>query len=991
MKNNKRLAVILLLSIALCIPAFEAMPGAKAFALNSFTISPDPSGSPLYAGHVYYFTLNATLPGNSGSNGVNVYLTPAPGYYPQYGGIAIDYSPAYNPAEIKIAPNQNSGIATMMITVDSNATSSQQILTVNAYDNPGGGGNIIGFFRVTLHVNEVPLTVQTTGLNSASYPTKVYLGGIQVGTAYDASQFTQWLQIDTSTGTATTPIIGVDAIVPGSSGTQNFFIDWSDGIADSTHASITISDPTTLTANYQTATTQVTITSDPAGSGFVNVDGIAFDTPHTFTLAIGSTHNIEAVSAVQGASGTQYVFTSWSDGGGQTHDYVTPSSPATVIAGFKTQYLIDFVVNPTDAGSTVPSGTNVWQDAGSPTVSAIPNEGYNFSSWTSVGSITFSSSISAITEASINGPGIITAHFAPNPVTHFGIVASPSSIVAGASVSVSVTALDQFDNVVTAYSGVAHFNSSDSQAILPADSALTYGIGSFSVILATAGSQTITAADLVTGATGISNAVLVIAGDSNTVTHFDVVASPSSVIAGGSIVASVTALDQFGNMVTAYSGTVHFTSSDGQAALPIDSALSDGFGTFNITLVTVGSQIVTVIDTVTGSTGTSNDVSVTAGQLSSIIISPKSATIVAGSSQAFFVTAYDQYGNNLGDVTGSATLNALGASVSGNLVSATSVGSYMITASYNGKTDAANLTVIPAGVDKIKISPTSSNINAGSFQSYSVEAFDQFGNDLGDVTALSTFSVNGLQTTGNIIFESNPGYYLVVASYSGKTASATLIVFGVQTNTVSQPTYNVVFTESGLPSGQSWSVTFNGKTVSSKTSAIAFTIIGSGGYSWSTQRTLSGAAGKQYVPSVASGMVNVPSTKSISISYTTQYYLTVVSSFGNATGQGWYNAGSKATFGVNSSVTDKSGNLIEFTSWNGTGTGSYTGPGNNQSVTMNNPITESANWKTVVSTTLSTIVEAALILLALLLLAILLLAARRRRKNKNSQNKSVQP
>jgi hypothetical protein len=42
-----------------------------------------------------------------------------------------------------------------------------------------------------------------------------------------------------------------------------------------------------------------------------------------------------------------------------------------------------------------------------------------------------------------------------------------------------------------------HFTSSDAQAILPADSTLTNGVGTFSATLRTPGSQTLTATDTV--------------------------------------------------------------------------------------------------------------------------------------------------------------------------------------------------------------------------------------------------------------------------------------------------------------------------------------------------------------------------------------------------------------------------------------------------------------------------------------------------------------
>ena len=42
---------------------------------------------------------------------------------------------------------------------------------------------------------------------------------------------------------------------------------------------------------------------------------------------------------------------------------------------------------------------------------------------------------------------------------------------------------------------------------------------------------------------------------------------PGTTTAGTSHIFSVTAKDAFGNTATGYAGTVHFTSSDGQAAL----------------------------------------------------------------------------------------------------------------------------------------------------------------------------------------------------------------------------------------------------------------------------------------------------------------------------------------------------------------------------------------------------------------------------------------
>jgi len=123
-------------------------------------------------------------------------------------------------------------------------------------------------------------------------------------------------------------------------------------------------------------TVSITITSSPAGSGFVKVDDMPITTPKTYTWTVGSTYKLEALSPVSGGTGVQYVWTSWSDGGAQTHNYVVPSSSETVTAYYKTQYLVSFrqtgsAVAPTvdyriDTGSTL-TGTvpfDVWVDSG---------------------------------------------------------------------------------------------------------------------------------------------------------------------------------------------------------------------------------------------------------------------------------------------------------------------------------------------------------------------------------------------------------------------------------------------------------------------------------------------------------------------------------------------------------------------------------------------------------------------------------------------------
>src|SRR5439155_896343 len=79
---------------------------------------------------------------------------------------------------------------------------------------------------------------------------------------------------------------------------------------------------------------------------------------------------------------------------------------------------------------------------------------------------------------------------------------------------------------------------------------------------------------------------------------FTVAGFPSPVTAGTAGSVTVTAKDAYGNTATGYAGTVHFTASDVQAALPANSTLTSGVGTFSATLKTVGSQSITATDSV---------------------------------------------------------------------------------------------------------------------------------------------------------------------------------------------------------------------------------------------------------------------------------------------------------------------------------------------------------------------------------------------------------
>ena len=199
----------------------------------------------------------------------------------------------------------------------------------------------------------------------------------------------------------------------------------------------------------------------------------------------------------------------------------------------------------------------------------------------------------------------------PRPVaTHFSVM-SPASAVAGSVFNFDVTPVDDMGNAVSDYSGTVRFTSTDGKAILPANTALGGGTGTFSATLETVGPQTITATDMAkTMITGATSSISVAAGPS----RFSVTA-PAIAIVGTAFSVTVTAVDGSNNPVTDYSGRVQFTSTDGQAVLPSNSPLTSGTGTatFSVTLKTAGTQTITATDIATASlTGSSSSIHVPA-------------------------------------------------------------------------------------------------------------------------------------------------------------------------------------------------------------------------------------------------------------------------------------------------------------------------------------------------------------------------------------------
>jgi hypothetical protein len=215
--------------------------------------------------------------------------------------------------------------------------------------------------------------------------------------------------------------------------------------------------------------------------------------------------------------------------------------------------------------------------------------------------------------ATITGKATVTVQAAT--ATHLKVTAAATA-TAGKAFSITVTALDAYNNTATGYLGTVHFSTSDAQGVLPANYtfvAADKGKHTFTsgAVLKTAGKQTVKAIDTVTGSIGGAATVTVnpAAASLMLVSGF-----PTSATHGVAYTFTVTVLDAYGNIATGYRGTVHLGSSDVQAALPADytfTAADKGKHSFSATLNTLGTQSLTATDTVTATlTGSEGGITV---------------------------------------------------------------------------------------------------------------------------------------------------------------------------------------------------------------------------------------------------------------------------------------------------------------------------------------------------------------------------------------------
>ena len=303
------------------------------------------------------------------------------------------------------------------------------------------------------------------------------------------------------------------------------------------------------------------------------------------------------------------------------------------------------------------------------------------------------------------------------------------------------------------------------------------------------------------------------ASDPVRVTRLDhlTVSVPSSASAGAPTSFTVTARDASGGTVAGYRGTVHFTSTDPQATVPVDYTFVAGDAgtrtfTGGLTFRTSGSQVVTAADTVQAARTATATVVVGPGMATTLAFVQQPASTTAGATMTPSVTVQikDAFGNlttstaavglavtgGTATLSGTATRPGVAGVASFADLSVTMTGTYTLTATSAGLsgTISTSFTISAGAAAKLCIGqpqPTcigvlTVNVARGSTTTGQFSIVDQHGNT---ARATSAISVN-LSGEGDIEPPSPATVTIGIGSSVSGTISVTIKPGSNRTGTV---------------------------------------------------------------------------------------------------------------------------------------------------------------------------------------------------------------
>jgi sugar lactone lactonase YvrE len=506
------------------------------------------------------------------------------------------------------------------------------------------------------------VTVQNIGNQSlAAFPP-----GLSIGSNSFVQDFGLSPLKDCYTGFSLTPGTSCNlsvSFIPQTTGSIVSAATFTDNALNTTPSA---SQSITLNGTGQAGTVNVTVGTSPAGLSFT-VDSTSYSSAQSFTWTVGSLHTIATTSPQTPTAGTQYTFTSWSDGGAISHSVTASAGTMSYTASFSTSYQLTTAANPSSDGTVSPTSGGYYPSGTVVPLLATANLGYAFTRWT--GSVANASNAS--TTVTMNAPQSVTAIFRTNPLQSIAVTPTNPSLAKGATLQFIATGTYTDASTRNITNSVTWTSSRTSVATIAATGLATaVGNGPTITIKAALGSisgsttLTVTAPALVSIGVSPVNPTIATGGTQQ-------------------FAATGTYSDSSTKNVTT---SVTWTSANTSVATISSGGLATGGGTGT-------SQISAALGSVSGAT----TLTVTP-TLVSIAITPANPSIKVGTKLQFTATGTysDSSTQNLtSSVQWTLTKPGVATISMGGLATAVTTGNTTVKAKLGGVTSTTTLTVIP--------------------------------------------------------------------------------------------------------------------------------------------------------------------------------------------------------------------------------------------------------------------------------------------------------
>ena len=341
----------------------------------------------------------------------------------------------------------------------------------------------------------------------------------------------------------------------------------------------------------------------------------------------------------------------------------------------------------------------------------------------------------------------------------------------------------------------------------------------------TENAQSLTATDTVTDITGTQTGIVVTPSTTaapSTAISLRITGIPTQVVAGTPYTITIAAVNQNGQVVTGYRGTVQLHSSDALAALPASytfMASDNGSHSFTVVFLTAGTQWATATDPTDKLTGTETGITVTAPLATpavSLEVVGAPATITAGTAFNLTVEAISTTGSVVTGYTGTVhfTSNNSQTSLPGNYTFTTgdagehtfsvtlktaALGQYVQvtdTAALGVAGTSGTVAVTPAPATHFLYGGTPNPAAAGATQSVRVVAEDAYNN-----------VATGY--TGTVSFTSSDTAAVLPANYTFTSTDDGAHTFNVALETVGTQSLTVTDTATHSITGAITNITVN--------------------------------------------------------------------------------------------------------------------------------------------------------------------------------------